>query len=80
MSRARHKTCKASGGKVSMPELVSGNPEVIKEAKSRKKGGRVKMLEMEGKKGKHRMDRPRRASGGKVGANTHPFSTAHKAT
>ncbi len=80
MSRARHaKSCKADGGKV--PMIAAGNPNVIKEAESKKKGGRVKkMVGMEGGKSKHRMDRPRRASGGKVGANTHPFSTAHKAT
>ena len=84
MSRARHK---ASGGRTMMK--VSGNPDVIKEAEGkesydkgdeRKRGGKVKKKEMhaEGKKAHHRMDRPKRASGGKVGSDRNPFSSAHK--
>lgn len=62
-----------------MPEKVSGNPEVFKEAAEKKKGGAVKkQVGMEGAKSKHRMDRPRRASGGGVNATNHPFSSAHK--
>lgn len=86
-----------------MPEKVSGNPEVFKEAreehkhggrvgkkhhgkKHRKHGGKVehhgKHREMgpEGEMAKHRMDRPRRARGGGVGADKRPFSSAHHST
>src|ERR1700685_3118436 len=96
MSRARHKMekgCKAGGGRINMK--ASGNPDVFKEAEGeedyakgdeRKKGGKVKKKEMhaEGKKAHQRMDRPKRARGGKVygGSDSHPFSSAkavHKA-
>lgn len=79
---------RASGGKA---QVVSGNKNVIEEADKdedgRKKGGAVKR-----KKGgavrklvsfytggtvKPRADRPGRKSGGGVGANTSPLSTAH---
>lgn len=72
------KKCKAGGGGI-LPMKASGNPNVIKEAEERKKGGRVKKGMMaDGEKSKHRMDRPRRASGGGVNATNHPFSSAHK--
>lgn len=78
MSKARHRK---SGGKAS---VVSGNPNVVREAKddndgiTRKKGGKVKKkAEMDGKKSKHRFDRPGRKRGGAVGANRSPLSTAH---
>ena len=61
-----------------MPMKAGGNPNVFKEAKARKKGG--KACAPDGKMAKMRADKPRRASGGKVGSNTHPFSTAHRAT
>lgn len=60
-----------------MPMKVSGNPNVFKEAKQRKKGGKV-CGSPDGAMAKKRMDRPRRASGGKVGADQHPFSSAHR--
>jgi len=77
------KGCYAKGGGIGGREgmLVSGNPDVIEEAEEKhKKGGRVKKKAMmaEGEKSKHRMDRPRRASGGRVGADKNPFSSAHK--
>ena len=91
MSRARHeKKHKASGGRAH--EVVSGNPDVLKEAHSkepydegdeRKRGGKVKkhVGEPEGKKAKHRMDRPGmhkgRKSGGRVGSDKSPLSSAH---
>lgn len=83
MSRARHKmkSCKADGGRIDMK--VSGNPDVFKEADERKKGGRAKKkkhVHMEGHKGKHRMDRPGRKTGGRVGADKAPLSSAHRAT
>jgi hypothetical protein len=95
MSRARHKMekhHKAGGGRIGMK--ASGNPDVFKEAEGkesydegdeRKRGGKVKMkkeMHAEGKKAHHRMDRPKRARGGSVGADRHPFSSAkpvHKA-
>jgi hypothetical protein len=93
MSRARHheKKHKAGGGRIGMK--ASGNPDVFKEAEGeesydkgdeRKRGGKVKKKEMhaEGEKSKHRMDRPKRARGGGVSSDRHPFSSAkavHKA-
>lgn len=86
------KNCRASGGSVE-PMVVSGNPKVIKEAKERKKGGRVhadeaqdkklikKMLgKPDGEKAKHRADRPHRKSGGAVNATKSPFSSARSVT
>ena len=61
-----------------MPDKVSGNPKVFAEAKARKKGGKVCMPE--GGMAKHRMDKPRRATGGKVGSDKKPFSSAHRAS
>jgi len=88
MSRARHhEKHKASGGRTEMK--VSGNPDVFKEAEGkesydegdeRKRGGKVKKMRgmmPEGKKAKHRMDRPKRKSGGRVGSDRSPLSSAH---
>lgn len=72
MSRARH----GKGG--SKPMKVSGNPHVFSEAAARKKGGKV--VSMAGDKAKRRFDKPGRKSGGRVGANTSPLSTAHNVT
>jgi hypothetical protein len=82
------KECRAKGGRVGM--VASGNPDVIREAEGkedyakgnqRKRGGKVKKDMMaEGKKAAHRMDRPKRASGGRVGADKNPFSSARAAT
>jgi hypothetical protein len=68
--------------------VASGNPDVIREAEGkeeyakgnqRKRGGKVKDgMKAEGKKAAHRMDRPKRASGGRVGSDRNPFSSAHK--
>lgn len=93
---AMEKDCRAKGGRVGM--VASGNPDVLKEAHGeegydegdeRKHGGKVKkrkhggkVMHAEGEKSKHRMDRPKRARGGGVGADRHPFSSAkavHKA-
>lgn len=62
-----------------MPMKVSGNPNVFKEAKARKKGGKV-CAGPSGDMAKARADKPRRASGGKVGSDKRPFSSAHRAT
>lgn len=77
---------RAMGGKA---QVVSGNKNVISEAsededgkkkggavKKRKKGGKVVGL-MTGGTVRPRLDRPGRKSGGAVGANTSPLSTAH---
>lgn len=61
-----------------MPDKVSGNPNVFKEAKQRKKGGKVIGC-ADGAMAKNRPDR-KRASGGRVGADKNPFSSAHRTT
>lgn len=82
------KKCKGKGGAM----VVSGNPNVLKEAKEgktgdegratggkvtkRKTGGKVLGL-MTGGGVRPRLDRPGRKSGGAVGANRSPLSTAH---
>ena len=82
------KKCKAKGGRA---QVVSGNKNVISEAKEgttgdvdkvkkkRKTGGKVIGL-MTGGGVRPRLDRPGRKSGGGVGANRSPLSTAHSAT
>lgn len=82
MSRARHK--KASGGKV---YYAGGESHVAKEAaehkkggKCYKKGGKAKDLKAEGGKGKMHLGKMKRATGGRVGADKSPLSSAHKAT
>ena len=85
MSRARHNTGgtikRASGGGV--PDKVSGNPNVFKEAMERKNGGRAERKYVgfwTGGAVKSRADRPARKSGGRVGANNAPFTTAKAVT
>lgn len=67
---------------------VAGNPDVFKEAASkgtsRKKGGKVKRNTggvvpalMTGGAVRPRLDRPGRKTGGRVGADKAPLSTAH---
>jgi hypothetical protein len=80
MSRARH-NMKNCGGKFARGgEVYSGaGSNVVEEAMEKKHGGRVKkeVEKPEGGKAKARMDkRPRRASGGRVGADKTPFSSA----
>ncbi len=82
------KKCKAKGGRA---QVVSGNKNVIDEAKegttgdvdkvkkNRKTGGKVIGL-MTGGGVRPRLDRPGRKSGGGVGANRSPLSTAHNTT
>lgn len=79
-----------------MPDLVSGNPKVIKEA-NMKKGGRAKKKRAAGGKivglmtggaAPVRADKarrygggvPGRKQGGGVGSNRSPLSTAHSVT
>lgn len=81
---------KKAGGSVELEgekeAYGGGDPDVVKEAEQKKKGGKV-----HGHKGKHRMDRratggvvratgggvPGRKRGGRVGADTSPLTTAH---
>ena len=62
-----------------MPDKVSGNPKVFEEAAKRKKGGKA-CGPVGGKMAKMRMDRPQRASGGRVGSDKNPLSSAHSTT
>lgn len=81
-------SCKgyAKGGRTEMK--VSGNPDVFKEAEEEHKhGGKVghkkpghhmkHLGHPEGHKAKHRMDRPHRKAGGRVGSDKSPLSSAH---
>lgn len=70
------KGCRADGGRIDMK--VSGNPDVFKEAEERKKGGKVgkHVGAVHGKHPAHRMDRPGRKMGGRVGADKAPLSSA----
>lgn len=74
--KKHHGKHKASGGRTHMK--VSGNPDVFKEAEERKRGGKVH--KMHGSHPAHRLDRPGRKTGGRVGADKSPLSSAHKAT
>jgi hypothetical protein len=94
--KGRHK---AKGGRTDM--LVSGNPDVIKEAEGKedyaegdekKRGGRAKKRATGGKVPaktiglmtggavRPRGDRPGRKTGGRVGADRAPLSSAHNTT
>lgn len=55
---------------------AGGDSEVAKEAAMKKKGGKV--MKAEGKGGMSHLGKPCRASGGKVGSDKSPFSSAHK--
>jgi hypothetical protein len=90
MSRSRHKKREVGGG-VENPKSVTayagGDSNVMQEAKERKRGGRAH--HGEGEKAKERHDHKKRArgggvvkrnTGGKVGANRMPFSTAKNIT
>lgn len=67
-----------------MVDKVSGNPNVFKEAAEKKKGGKVKRKTggkviglMTGGAVRPRLDRPGRKTGGRVGADRAPLSSAH---
>lgn len=80
---------RADGGKV---QKYTPENNVEAESEERKKGGRVKKPErkhggrmkeehrVEGKMAKMRLDRPGRKSGGRVGADKSPLSSAHTAS
>jgi len=76
---------RATGGVInrteSPSEVYSGaGSNVVKEARQRKRGGRVgkEIGHAEGKLAKMRLDRPGRKSGGRVGAEKAPLSMAAK--
>ena len=82
MSKMRHKKsggsvgndmdgAKESQGSAKIQKYTPDN-EVEKEAEKKARGGKV-----EGAKPKARMDRAKRASGGRVGSDKSPFSSAH---
>lgn len=70
---------RASGGSVTE---AGGNPKVLAEVKERKKGGRVEKSagKVAGELSRHRLDRPGRKRGGRVGADMNPLSSAHGTT
>lgn len=70
---ARHKMKKATGGIAT----AGGNPYVIKEAEEKKRGGKA-MGKMMGAKSRMRLDKPGRKTGGRVGADTSPLSSANR--
>ena len=93
MSRARFKRGGSvekdvKGRDIAHPAVTDAytgaNSEIVKLAKERKHGGRVKKEEkkehheVEGKKPKMHMGRPGRKSGGRCGAEKNPLSGASK--
>lgn len=62
-------------------EVYAGaGSNVVKEAMKKKRGGKVhhgKEVSAHGSMAHHRLDRPKRKHGGKVGAEMNPFSAAH---
>jgi hypothetical protein len=75
---------RADGGAVEV-EDAGGNKKVMNEAKERKRGGKVMKEEkmagkMHGEMSRHRLDRPGRKRGGRVGADMNPLSSAHNTT
>lgn len=82
MSRARHK--RADGGmavKDTVPSDVRAGKDsnVVKEAEAKKRGGKV-VGKVTGGKSRLRLDRPGRKTGGRVGADKSPLSSAAKVT
>jgi hypothetical protein len=68
----RHKAqCKAKGGRV---EYDAQGSNVMAEAKEKKSGGKVSGF-VAGSKGRSRI---KKAGGGGVGCDSHPFSSAHR--
>lgn len=79
---------RASGGVIPEDRKTSmvyagKDSNVVKEAEERKRGGGVRKKHkhggaIEGEKAKHRLDRPGRKSGGRVGCDKAPMTGAHK--
>lgn len=83
----RNRSARATGGVVendSSPSTVyeGESSNVVKEARERKRGGRAKknVGMPEGMMMKKNAGRKPRKSGGKVGADTNPFSSARNGT
>lgn len=77
----RHKVHKKAGGKVDGKEPYNAQGSHVEhEAEEKKHGGHVKRKhggKVHGEKAGHRLDHKKhRKHGGRVGANTHPFSSA----
>lgn len=79
--KARHKKAhKAHGGEVF---YSGGESNVAKEANEKKRGGKVKAhkaMKAEGGSAMSRLDRKGRKTGGRVGADKSPLSSAHGST
>lgn len=75
MANRHKKQHKATGGIAT----AGGNPEIIKEAEEKKKGGKA-MGKMHGPLSRHRLDRPGRKTGGRVGADKSPLSSANSSS
>lgn len=73
---ARHKHMKAHKKEGGGIKVAAGNPYVLHEAEEKKKGGKV-VGKVHGGHSKHRLDRPGRKRGGRVGADKSPLSSAH---
>lgn len=85
--KGKMKNCRKDGGVVPKDDspkdvYAGGESNVKKEADERKDGGRVKKkkdeAKVDGKMSKMRLDRPGRKSGGRVGADSSPLSSAAK--
>ncbi len=78
---ARHKMSKKATGGIA---TAGGNPYVLKDAEDtsdggtsdKKRGGKVG--KMHGGKSRLRLDKPGRKSGGRVGADSSPLSSANR--
>ena len=77
MSRSRHHhKHREAGGKVPggpKPEFAGGEESVEREAKEKKRGGSIHAA-----RAKHHLGKRGRATGGRVGADRSPLSSAHK--
>lgn len=61
-----------------MKAYAGGDSNVAKEAMMKKKGGKV--MKAEGKEGMSHLGKTCRASGGRVGADKSPLSSAHNSS
>ena len=71
---ARHR--KSGGRATGGIAWAGGNPDVKKEAEEKKRGGKA-MGKVEGGKSRMRLDKPGRKTGGRVGADKSPLSSAN---
>lgn len=71
----RHKVHHHAKGGAAKKMDYMGESHKIEHEAGLKRGGKAKHAKMHGHKGHHRLDK--RARGGGVGADHHPFSSAH---